>query len=105
MQSLLANTGTAAQQSGGLLSLLLPMVIFFGAMYVMVILPQRKKEKKTKEMLNAVKVGDNVITISGIIGKVINIKDDEITLETSVEKTQLCVKRWGIKEIQKPMEA
>ena len=74
-------------------------------MYVMLILPQKKKEKKTKEMLNSLQVGWDVTSIGGITGKIVNIKDDEITIETSVEKTKIVVKRWAIKDVVKPVEA
>ncbi len=84
---------------------LVPLVLMFGLMYVILILPQRKREKKTREMLNALKVGDNVTTIGGVMGRVVNIKDDEITIESGVEKTKVKFKRWGIKEVEKVIEA
>jgi preprotein translocase subunit YajC len=80
-------------------------VVFFGAlMYFMIFLPQRKRDKKAKELMNALQVGNMVVSIGGISGKVINIKDDEVTVETSVEKTQVVFKKWAIKEVQKPIE-
>ncbi|MCX8130233.1 MAG: preprotein translocase subunit YajC [Clostridia bacterium] len=83
----------------------LPLVLMFGIMYVILILPQRRREKKTREMLDALKVGENITTIGGIMGKVINIKDDEITIESGIEKTKIKVKRWAIKEVEKLVEA
>lgn len=80
-------------------------VVFFGAlMYFMIFLPQRKRDKKAKELMGALQVGNMVITIGGMYGKVLNIKDDEVTIETSVEKTQVVLKKWAIKEVQKPIE-
>ncbi|MCX7709184.1 MAG: preprotein translocase subunit YajC [Clostridia bacterium] len=81
------------------------MVVFFVIMYVILILPQRKKEKKITEMRKALQVGNDIVTVGGIIGKVINIKDDEVTIETSVEKTQIKLKRQAIAEVIKPVEA
>ncbi|MCX7843066.1 MAG: preprotein translocase subunit YajC [Clostridia bacterium] len=92
------------EQYQGLASILW-MVVFFAIMYVILILPQRRREKKTKEMLNALQVGQEVITIGGMVGKIINIKDDELVIETSVEKTQIKIKRWAVKETIKPVEA
>ncbi|NLC68855.1 MAG: preprotein translocase subunit YajC [Clostridiaceae bacterium] len=80
-------------------------VFLVGIMYLLVFLPQRKREKKMREMINSLKVGDKVVTIGGVYGKVINIKDDEITLETGIEKTKLTLKNWAIKEADKPIEA
>lgn len=87
-----------------LIGFVIPMALVFGLMYVMLILPQKRKEKKTKELLNSLQVGWNVTTIGGIYGKIVNIKDDEITVESSVEKTKVVVKRWAIKDVAKPVE-
>ncbi len=87
-----------------LVGFVLPMVLVFGLMYLMLIRPQKKKEKKTQEMLNSLQVGWAVTTIGGIAGKIVNIKDDEVTIESGVEKTKILVKRWAIKDIVKPVE-
>jgi preprotein translocase subunit YajC len=84
---------------------ILSMVLIFAVMYFILILPQKRKDKKMREMLNALQVGNNITTIGGVMGKIINIKDDEITIETSIEKTQVRLKRWAIKEVEKPIEA
>lgn len=91
--------------SAVLVQFVLPMVLVFGLMYVMLILPQKKKEKKTKELLNSLQVGWAVTTIGGISGKIVNIKDDEITIESGIEKTKILVKRWAIKDVAKPVES
>ncbi len=87
-----------------LVGFVLPMALVFGLMYVMLILPQKRKEKKTKELLNSLQVGWTVTSIGGIYGKIVNIKDDEITIESSVEKTKIVVKRWAVKDVVKPAE-
>ena len=51
-------------------------VLTFALFYFVLIRPQKKREKEEKAMLNALKVGDNVITIGGITGKIVSIKDD-----------------------------
>ncbi|MHB8064607.1 MAG: preprotein translocase subunit YajC [Ruminiclostridium sp.] len=88
----------------GILGLVLPMALIFGLMYVMLILPQKKKEKKTKELLNSLQVGWAVTTVGGIIGKIVNIKEDEITIESGIEKSKILVRRWAIKDVVKPVE-
>jgi preprotein translocase subunit YajC len=93
------------EQTQSLVGLFLPMILIFGLMYVMLILPQKRREKKTREMLNAVQVGQNIITVGGIMGKVINIKDEELTIESGVEKTKIKIKRWAVKEAEKLIEA
>ena len=80
-------------------------VFIIGIMYLLVFLPQKRRDKKAREMVNSLRVGDKVITIGGVSGKIINIKDDEVTLETGVEKTKIILKNWAIKEVDKPIEA
>lgn len=78
------------------------LIVFMG--YTLIFAP-KKKEKKIREMLNALEVGSEVITSSGIIGKIVNIKDDEITIETGITRTQIKIKKWAVQESKKPAEA
>lgn len=80
-----------------------PIILLFGLMYVILIMPQRKKEKKTREMINQAIVGDKVVSIGGVSGKIVNIKDDEFTIETGNERTKVTLKKWAIKEVDKPI--
>ena len=88
-----------------LLYLVMYIAFFVGVMYLLVFRPQKKREKKAREMVESLKVGDKVTTIGGVYGKIVNIKDDEVTIETSVEKTKLVFKNWAVKEVDKPIEA
>lgn len=95
----------SAEQLAAAIGTFAPMILLFVIMYVILILPQRKREKKTREMLNALKVGDEIVTVGGIMGKVMNIKDDEITIESGIMKTKILVKKWAIKEVKQLIEA
>ncbi len=75
-------------------------VAVFGIMYAVLIIPQRRKEKKTKEMLNAIREGDKVTSIGGIYGKVVNIDGDDIVITTGVENTQIHFKKWAIRSVE-----
>lgn len=92
-------------QSGGLLLTLGYLVFFILIMYLMIFLPQKRRDKKAKAMLDAMQVGNTVVTIGGVTGKIINIKDDEVTVETGVEKAKINFKKWAIKEVVKPVES
>ncbi len=94
-----------ATAGAGMLTTLLTLVFFLGVMYLLIIRPQKRREKKTRQMIDAMAVGDEVITIGGITGKVVNIKDDEITVETGVEKTKLNFKKWAVKEVKELIKA
>src|SRR5437016_13792546 len=69
---------------GGLSGLgpLLPFVLVIGIFYVLVFMPQRKRQKQMAEMVAALKTGDKVVTSSGIIGTITSIKDDSLMLRT-----------------------
>ena len=81
------------------------LVFFIGIMYLLIFLPQKKRDKKAKSMLESLQVGNNVVTIGGVSGRIINIKDDEVTVETGVERVKINVKKWAVKEVIKPAES
>ena len=97
----------AAGTAGGTNSLMSVLIIIvpLAIMYLILILPQRKKEKKQKELINSAEVGDQIVTIGGMAGKIVNIKDDEVTFETSVERSKITIKRWAIRDLIKSTEA
>ena len=100
--------GEAPEAAGGGMSLLVPIgyIVFFGVlMYFMAFRPQKKRDAKAKELMASLQVGLKVTTVSGVVGKIINVKDDIVTIETSIERTQIDVKKWGIKEVEKLIEA
>ena len=87
----------------GTLISLLPMILIFVIFYFMLIRPQRKKDKKVKEMLNALKKGDRVTTIGGIYGTIDRIKDDTIVLligQPNANPTEMTVARWAIRQVE-----
>lgn len=65
------------------------MVIVFAAMYFFMIRPTQKREKEVNKMRENLNVGDNIITIGGIKGKIIKIGDDFVVIESSNSKTKL----------------
>lgn len=73
--------GGAAGGGGGLAGLFLPMIIVFAIFYFLMIRPQQKQAKKVRAMLDALKKGDEVVTRSGIHGKIHGIADNLVTLE------------------------
>ena len=84
----------------GTLISLLPMILIFVVFYFMLIRPQRKKEKKVQEMLNALKVGDRVSTIGGIYGTITAIKDDTLELSVGRDNVKLMFARWAIRQVE-----
>ena len=84
-----------------LVTTFLPMVLIFVVFYFMLIRPQRKKDKKVKEMLNALKVGDRVCTIGGMYGTITNIRDEStITLALGPQEVPVVFARWAIRSVE-----
>lgn len=74
---------------------------FLVVIYLFAIRPQKKKEKEIKEMRDSLKVGDEVITIGGIYGKILISKEDVVTLEVGSTKTRLDMTKWSIGSVVK----
>lgn len=85
-ESTAAAAGTA---TGSQWSSLIIMVAIFAVFYFVLILPQKKQEKKQRAMIDAIKPGDEIITIGGIYGKVQTVKDDYVVIESTADKTKI----------------
>ena len=95
-----AADATATAGVGDLVGMFFPLILMFVIFYFMLIRPQKKKDKKVKEMLAALKHGDRICTIGGIYGTITGIKDDTIELSVSNENTKLVVARWAIRNVE-----
>ena len=72
------------------------LVVMVAVFYFMIIRPQKKKEKADRQLRASLQPGDTIVTIGGFTGKVLSIKDDEVTFETGAAKTRLTIKKWAI---------
>ena len=90
-----------AQPKGGLPSLL-PMIliyaVLFGALYFFMIRPQKKKQKEEKKMRENLQVGDEIVTIGGIYGRVISLKEDTIVIESLSDHSKITIARWALQQ-------
>ncbi|MCX8058189.1 MAG: preprotein translocase subunit YajC [Spirochaetes bacterium] len=85
-----APTGTQGTSgSGNLLSLFLPFIVIMVLFYILLVIPQKRQEKKHQEMVNALEKGDKVITSGGIHGTVVSTKENTVIVKvddsTSIE--------------------
>ncbi len=102
------NAGTTVPEGGtvgAMISSFLPLILLVVLFYFMLIRPQKKREKETKAMLDAIKVGDKVVTVGGICGKVSKIKDSYVFIETGNigtqdEKSVIKMERNAIKSVE-----
>ena len=96
MLGIAAEWKTKMEQMLGLIAPLLTFVPLILIFYFMLIRPQRKKEKNTQKMRNSLQVGDEIVTIGGVVGIVVSIKEDTIVIETGNDRSKLRIKRWAI---------
>ncbi|WP_084145959.1 preprotein translocase subunit YajC [Anaerovorax odorimutans] len=76
-----------------------PLILLIFIMYFLLIRPQKKREKQVTAMRNAIKVGDDIITIGGICGKVVKTKDESLVIQVGADKTKFEVMRWSISKV------
>ena len=79
----------------------LPLVILIAVMYFLMIRPQRKKDKAINEMRRSLTVGDEIVTIGGIVGKIVKTKDETIVIQVGSERLKLEMMRWAVSSVTK----
>lgn len=87
-----ANSGSPMQQY----SPMILMVALVGVMYFVMIRPQKKRQKEEQEMRNALEIGDEIITIGGIVGKVVTIREEDLVIETGADRNKMKIQRWAV---------
>jgi preprotein translocase subunit YajC len=91
-------------------------VAMLAVFYFMLIRPENKRKKEAEEMRSSLKVGDKITTIGGIVGTVVNVKDDKFVMETGADQVRVELAKWALstndsaaerakEEKQKSMEA
>ncbi len=88
-------TAEAGSMAAGSSSMILMLVLMFAIFYFLIIRPENKKKKKTEES-NSLSLGDEITTIGGITGKIVQVTEDTITFETGEDRVRLQVKKWAI---------
>lgn len=83
---------------------LLPIVAMLGLFYVMVFVPEKKRRKKYEEMLTTLKMNDEIMTKGGIMGRIVNIQDDYIILESGPDRARIKIAKQGINSLIKAAE-
>lgn len=83
----------------GTLTMILPLVILVLVMYFLLIRPQKKREKAINAMRSGVQVGDEIITIGGICGKIVKTKEESLVIQVGADKIKFEIMRWAVSKV------
>ncbi len=94
-----AAPGAASGQS--LIGALLPFVVLMGVLYFMVLRPQKTQQKKREEMMAGLRKGNRIVSIGGVFGEIVDIKDDAllVNIADQGEKVMVRFAKWGVQDV------
>ena len=85
-----------ASGSGSMWSSIIMMALIIVVFWFFIIRPQRKKDKETAKMRSELQVGDEIVTIGGMVGKVVHVTGDKLTFETGEDRVRIEMTKWAI---------
>ena len=94
-----ATDAAAASGKVNAITTLVMLAAMIAVFYFFMYRPQKKQEKESTDMRNNLKVGDEVTTIGGVIGKIVSIKDETVTIETSNERNKIRILRSAVRNV------
>ena len=87
---------SGAQTTAGGSSMIIMLVAMVAIFYFMMIRPENKRKKEAEQMRSALKNGDKVTTIGGIVGTVVNVKEDKFVIETGADQVRIEFAKWAL---------
>ena len=94
-----------ATATTGMASPLIMMVLMIAIMYFIMIRPENKRKKEAEQMRAAVKKGDKVVTIGGIVGIVVDVKENKFVMETGADQVRIEFEKWALSSNETAAEA
>ncbi len=85
-----------ANPAGSMMSTLVMLVLMVAVFYFLLIRPENKRKKEAEQMRSSVKNGDEITTIGGVIGTVVDVKENKFVLETSADRVRIEFAKWAI---------
>ena len=96
---------TATPAAGGMGSTVFMLVMMLAIMYFVMIRPENKRKKEAEQMRAAVKKGDKVVTIGGIVGVVVDVKENKFVMETGADQVRIEFEKWALSSNETAAEA
>ena len=87
---------TTAADPMAMLTSMLPLILIVVVFYFLMIRPENKRKKEAEQMRNDLSVGDRITTIGGIVGTVVNVKDDKFVIETGADQVRIEFTKWAL---------
>ena len=84
---------------------IIPLVLLILVMYFLIIRPQKRREKEVNIMRKSLHVGDEIITIGGICGKIVKTKEESIIIQVGADKTKFEMMRWSVSKVVDSVES
>ena len=95
----------AVPATDGLMSTVLMFGIMIAVMYFMLIRPENKRKKEAEQMRSSLKKGDKITTIGGIVGTIVDVKEDKFVIETSADQVRIEFAKWALSTNETAAEA
>ncbi|MBQ4564812.1 MAG: preprotein translocase subunit YajC [Oscillospiraceae bacterium] len=77
-------------------TMIIMLVVMIAIFYFLIIRPEKKKKKEEEALRSSLNEGDKITTIGGIIGKIVQMKDDNIVIETSEDRVRMELAKWSV---------
>ena len=90
---------TDAAASGSMLPRIFSLVLIVVVFYFFILRPQQKREKESSKMRSSLEVGDDIITIGGIVGKIVMVNPNTIVIETSDDRVRMELTKWAVSQV------
>ena len=96
MFNFLSDAAANNSGGGGLGGMILPLALMFVVFYFLLIRPENKRKKEAEAQRSSIKTGDKIVTIGGITGVVVDVKEDKFVLETGADRVRLEMAKWAL---------
>ena len=90
-----------AASTGEMLLSFLPFLLLIPIFYFLMYRPQKKQERETAQMRNNLIIGDEIVTIGGIMGRIVKVKEDYVVIETGSDSTKLKIRKTAVGSVEK----
>lgn len=87
---------SSGTQGGNMMGTVIMLVLMLAVFYFLLIRPENKRKKEAEQMRAALKVGDRITTIGGIMGTVVSVKEDKFVLETGADQVRIEFAKWAL---------